>query len=234
MGKDFMNLFLERDIWRPKGEAAPRTRDPIDIEEERRLSEEEALEDAKSFSATDECCASCGDRLHYTEEVTQMTICRAYTTGSEVVITPYLDEEGGFLYEPHFLEFDCWESLVEDLREALEDSPPVQHYAEILKCSYCKGSICEWELFATAYVGELWVSKRSPSGVPTSTFETMSSPYLSCLSCLLIQSYELDLWDEHLSQIGECEECSHARCWRPGPSGRTPACPCPCHHQEPA
>jgi hypothetical protein len=54
-------------------------------------------------------------------------------------------------------------------------------------------------------------------------YEAVTSPYITCLSCLLVQNYDCDLWGEDLTQMGECEECSHARCWRQG------ACACRCH-----
>jgi len=186
--------------------------------------EEELQELADDWSKSAEVCSACGDALHYTEEVVQLQIFMSYRgPNNEVVLVPVQDDEGDFAYEPQYLEFDCWESLTEDLKSMIEDEPPVGHPRELLECSYCKSSICEWEIFATSYVGELHVSRRCPDNTSTSTFAAMSTPYVTCLSCLLFQSYECDLWTEELSQTGECEECSHARCWR------EQGCSCPCH-----
>lgn len=182
-----------------------------------------------AWSKSDEACSSCGEDIHYTEEIVQIQICHAFDNGrGEILTVPFLDDEGGFFFTPHFLEFDCWESLVEDLRAAIKDEPPVLSPRGILRCTYCASDICEWEIFATTHVGELRVSRRSPSGRSTPIFEasTLNEPYITCLSCLLCQSYELDLWDEELNQTGECEECSHARCWRES------TCSCLCHTKE--
>lgn len=188
-----------------------------DVEEKDQVDED--------WSKTEEICSSCGDALHYTEEVVQLQICRAFIGHNGDVLTPPVinDETGSFYFDPQFLEFDCWESLTEDLRNIVDDMPPTRHPQEILECSYCKSSICELEIFATSHVGELRVSRRCPNGDSTATFESAGTPYITCLSCLTYQSYELDLWETDLNQVGECEECTHAHCWR------DPGCACSCH-----
>jgi hypothetical protein len=83
-------------------------------------------------------------------------------------------------------------------------------------------------MFGTAYIGELHVSRRMPDGEVTSTFEPISNePYIMCIGCMvLISEHELDLWPEAINEVGECQECTHIRCWR------WDDCKCPCHDEE--
>jgi hypothetical protein len=196
---------------------------------QRQVEEEEEEEDPGEWAIPNMGCASCGETLHYTEEIFHISVCYAVNNGTETIIAPYICDEGEFegdyYYEPLFFEFSCWEDVMEELREMVDDAPPVNHKDELLACDFCKCSICEFENFATAYIGEVHVSKRMPNGMPASIFETISKPYIICIGCLnLINDHSIDLWDEELSQTGECQECTHARCWR-----WEAGCSCPCH-----
>lgn len=186
-----------------------------------------ALEDDPSvWSKSDADCAHCGERLHYTEEILYLNVGTGVSgDGNQFFIAEYYDLEGDYYYEPQFMHLECWESVLEELHEMVEEAPPVEAEGEILKCRGCDGSICELEYFMFAYVGELQVSSRKPNGDVSQIFWNNSSPYCICLSCLLlIQEHVLDMWED-VNQFGECEDCTHARCWRLGENG----CDCSCH-----
>lgn len=177
-------------------------------------------------------CSSCMEPLHFAEEIFLVNVVQAAHNRSEVEFTPLMCEEGeyvgDFQYDPLFFEFSCWENVLESLKKMVENAPPVKHEESLMACDYCGSAICEWEILCTAYIGELHVSSRMPNGKPTSTFAPNSlEPFVMCIGCLaLVQEYEVDLWDDTVSQVGECSECTHARCWR------WESCSCPCHTEE--
>lgn len=193
--------------------------------------EEEEEEEAQEWTMTEKRCEACSDRLHFTEEIVHVGVSHAVSNGSETLIMPFLCDdgqyEGDFYYTPLFFEFDCWEDLAESLRKMVEDAPPVRHPDQLLECNFCECSILEGEIFGTAYVGELHVSKRMPASEPTSTFMTIAKPYIICIGCLvLINEHECELWYDNIDQVGECQECTHIRCWR-----YENECSCPCHDE---
>jgi len=201
-------------------------------EEEEEEREEEGDDDDRLAACAEQHCVACDEALYYTDEVFKLTIEHVMHNGCEAVLLDFLHNDGeragDFFYEPLFFDFSCWEDAAEALRAMVEDSPPVRHHEELLACRFCESSICEWEIFATLRAGELHVSPRMPRGEGTGTFICFSKPYPICLGCLLLlHTHELALWDEPVSQLGECQECTHIRCWRYGKS-----CPCPCHTEE--
>jgi hypothetical protein len=197
-----------------------------DYEQEEREYEEQRL--AQEITRSSKKCSYDDEPIHYTEEVVHFSVSHAYHNGSEVIINFLPDEEGDYVYPPHFFEFSCWEGMVKELNEMVVDSPPMRHQDSLLNCDYCGSGICEWEIFGTGYLGELHVSPRMPNGVPTEEFVTSSKdPFAVCLGCLLlINDHVIELWEpEDLNQVGECQECTHARCWRWG------QCRCLCHQE---
>ena len=199
-------------------------------EEEREEREEEASDFAMRC---DERCSYDDEHLHYTEEVVHFRISRALHTGSEVLVLDFVveegEEEGDYVYPPHWFEFSCWEDLVEELNEMVDDAPPIRHEESLLNCDYCGSGICEGEIFGAGYLGEIHVSPRMPDNVATQAFvESSPDPFIMCLGCLLlVNDHTIELWEpEDLNQVGECQECTHARCWR------WEACSCLCHQEQ--
>jgi len=200
------------------------------LEQELEVEEEE---EERQPGEAEQTCMACDAPLIYTEEVFKLVVEYPLFNGRETLHLDFQHDEGvyegDFYYEPLFFEFSCWENATESLRKMLEDAPPVKHSTELFACSFCESSICDLEIYGAAYIGELHVSPRMPNGEPTDTFVTIAKPDYICLGCLLLlDGEEIDLWDEELNQVGECQECSHIRCWRYG-DGR---CPCPCHTEE--
>jgi hypothetical protein len=199
-------------------------------EPEPELEEEEEEERRPGEAA--QTCMACDAGLIYTEEIFMVVVEYPLFNGREPLHLDFKHDEGvyenDFYYEPLFFEFSCWESAAHSLRKMLEDAPPVKHPAELFKCSFCESSICDLEIYGAAYIGELHVSPRMPNGEPTDTFVTIAKPDYICLGCLLLlDGDEIDLWDEELNQVGECQECSHIRCWR-----YEGQCRCPCHEES--
>lgn len=203
--------------------------------QEEREEEEEKQREAEDFSTrTNMRCSYCDEHIHFVEEVVHFRIARPLHTGSEVVFLDFVVEEEGpdfedYVYPPHWLEFTCWEDLVSELNEMVEDSPPTRHEESVRNCDHCGSGICEQELCAVGYLGEIHVSDKMPNGVVTEEFAVSSQdPFVMCLSCLnLVNDHTIELWEpEDLNQAGECQECTHARCWR------WSGCGCICHEEK--
>lgn len=189
------------------------------------------LNDQSSWE-TDRVCAQCGEPLLFTEEVWLLTIVLPHIHENQLLLTPCLDDEGEFLYDPYLVHFSCWEEIEEDLREEVENTPPIVDGLAPLRCKICESSIREWELAAAFSLGELHVSKKSPE--PTGrgiAFVPSGEPDLVCLYCMhLINEDHLEFWENGVAQEGECADCLHIRCWRSTAAGVP--CVCTCHAEE--
>lgn len=183
------------------------------------------LEDVKIN--TTQICSECGELLTFTEEIYLLQIMQPHLQEGRGALNPVLDDEDDdFVYEPHFLHFECWESVVEELRKTVEDKPPVADAQSPFACPVCESGIREWELVGVATIGELHVSKRAPTGQHGEDFQTIGPPDVFCLPCLHNINLEItEFWNEQLSQEGECELCLFGRCWRDD------TCSCTCHEQ---
>jgi len=189
--------------------------------------EEEAL--PNDWTRSKERCVACDDHLHFTEEIVLLKVMYPAIEGGNEVLKNFVVEDGenpgDFYYTPLFFEFECWEQTAESLREMVENAPPVRDKHELMRCDFCDCSICENEILGCAYIGELHVSNKLPNGEVTTKFVSIANPYHVCVGCLvLLNDQELDLWDEDINQTGECQECTHIRCWR-----YDATCSCPCH-----
>lgn len=178
---------------------------------------------------SEQVCASCTDEfLEYGEEVFLLQIAQVQIQNNIPYLPVVLDDTGNFLYEPHWFEFACWESIAGDLNEWIRDVPPLEDRNAALSCHYCKSGICNQEYVGALRLGELHASKRVPAGAwRGEQFVDSGPPYIICLYCLyLINENELTMWEDGISQVGECPECLQMRCWRYG------ACGCLCHGGE--
>lgn len=178
---------------------------------------------------TDQVCAECAEEVVFTEDVVLLQIVQPHIFGSNTLLHEVKDGDGDFAYEPYFLHFQCWESVVEQLETEIENMPPVEDPDSCIRCRYCKSGIRQWELCGSLSVGELHVAKRAPNGVRGEDFVVAGEPDVICLYCLLlINEGVLTFW-EHISQNYECGDCLLARCWRL----LGDECPCPCHSELP-
>lgn len=170
-------------------------------------------------------CAVCGedDPLTFTEEVFHLQVTQLQMFNGEPVFHPVINEEtGDFQFDPYFFHFGCWEDIEENLKEELEDVPPIQDPLSVFKCKICGSGIREWEYAGQLTYGELHASRRSPDGEKTERFQVGGRSDILCIHCLATaNNEELEMWPD-ISQQGECLDCTLARCWRHG-------CGCTCH-----
>lgn len=180
---------------------------------------------------TGQICAQCEEALEFKEEVFLLQIVRPNGVGNEVVLHVALDDDGDFLYEPHFLHFKCWEEIQSELEEEIENEPPILSPNAVASCSCCEGGIEASELVGALTLGELYLSKRAPSSTGRGEdFEESGDPYLICTYCLmLVHENWIEFWRDGISETGEqvCMDCMQARCWR-----LQGMCQCPCHFEE--
>lgn len=178
---------------------------------------------------TEIICADCEDNLDYGAEVVLVQIVQPKLAGGEMLFYPVIDEHavnGDFLFEPFVYCFGCWDNRYWDLKNEVDDTPPVLDSRSVLDCTCCGSGIREWEYAATFTVGELQSSPREPSNRPGPTFNATGKPEVICLYCMtVLNENHITMWDE-LSQAGECADCTHIRCWRHG------SCGCGCHTEE--
>lgn len=194
---------------------------------------ETAIDD---WSQTEKECEACGESICFTEDVLRFTLVFAHMHQGELLVHPIFTDDGEYQFEPAHVHLECAESFFEDLDELVEDVPPLQEPGGILQCCHTKGGGCRsdilpWERFALIEIGELYTSRRSPGGSRTTTFRASGAPNCLCLACTHRLNGEIvTMWpgevteDNPIRQDGECEECTHKRCWRI-PSG----CTCECH-----
>ena len=185
------------------------------------LTSEEDEEFLRLAMRTEHDCANCGDKICYTVEIVVITVVVPSVENGEVVFATAEADDGDFLYEPRFLEYECWEDVVDEVYSLLCDNPPIEEPSSITVCRICESGVCAGELCGLATKGELHCSSRMPEGVATTTFDPQDpKPDVICISCLnrLCKEY-LDLWDS-VEQGDECNEGVDIRCWRHGCPGK--------------
>jgi hypothetical protein len=189
------------------------------------FGETEEEEETPNYMATEEVCPSCGESIEFDQEVFLVQISVALHDGNSLVIKPATSEDGDFDFEPYFVDVECWEDLVKELRDKANDFPPTVHPRGVIECGVCGSSILPEEFFGAATIGELKLSQRRPNDRSAVRFHANGPADAICLSCLTYgNEEELELWDpEILTQNGECSDCIHVRCWRGD------ACNCTCH-----
>jgi hypothetical protein len=186
-----------------------------------------SADDPVVWSQSGETCGQCDEPISFGETLVMVQVVRPEIYGSQPTLMPLLDDEGDFLYEHYFLHFGCWESIQEDLSEELEDTPPVEDEFGITRCEVCGSAIREWETCAAITHGEFHRSRRAPDGTHGVNLVPNGAPDVLCIHCLsLINEEQLEMWEDGVSQDGECRECQHSRCWRDFD------CACPCHEEQ--
>lgn len=181
-------------------------------------------QDFNTATPSGEFCASCGDMLALNEEIFLAEIVYATYTNGHINCFNVLDDDGDLEYEPLYFQWGCMEQLVDELKDFIENRPPIPDEAHsILKCNHCHSGIRSMEKFCRIRCGELRPSARQPDNNRIAVeFYDISTEEAICLSCLYHVNTEcLELWGGGVTQNGACEEGIHARCWRWG------SCPCP-------
>lgn len=179
------------------------------------MEHHDEFDDVTAFATrTDIACPECGEHIHLAEEIFEVRIVQAQLVNGSLQYYDVLTEDGDYAHEPRHFNFECWESLEEDIAAYSEDSPPIQDALGLIECDICRSDIREWEALALVRFGEIHFSKRSPNGA-TYTFENMGKDKHICLACV----YNADerLWEEEIEaipQVSVCTEGIHSRCWR--------------------
>lgn len=186
--------------------------------------EDEAEEELyRMVMRTGHACACCGDNILFSDESVVITVV-VPTVGinATLVFEPALAEDGDYLYEPRFLEYDCWENVVNEVYEELQDKPPIEDPESVTSCKICESGVRLGEIMGLATKGELLCSSRLPDGVETTTFDAQDlNPDVICIVCLQNLSMNvIDLW-ESVEQGDECAEGTEIRCWRVGCGGKS-------------
>jgi hypothetical protein len=170
------------------------------------------------WEATEIKCRYCGDSLRFTDEVYVLSDSTCVLTEEGVTYNP-TEEDMEFRNAPCFFCFDCWEECEENIRLLKEDEPPVADDYAVLECDICESGIRDGEVLGTAVFGEVHLSKRVPHGERATTiFESMDpNPTVVCVGCLYTMHRDVvEVWDQALSQGGECDDGTVMRCWRYG------------------
>jgi hypothetical protein len=174
---------------------------------------------------TEHECAVCCEKICFTDEIVVLTVVvmtlEIVDGELKVSYSPMEADDGDFLYEPRFLEYECWEDTVDEMVSQLEDKPPIEDPESAVECRICKSGIRLGELMGLATKGELLSSARLPDGMPSTTFDAQDpQPDPVCVACLRFMSTNIvDLW-ESVEHNDECEEGTEIRCWRQGCQGK--------------
>lgn len=180
--------------------------------------EEEEEEEEGLWVESGHTCSACNENIHLTEEIYMLKVVVPSIT-DKIQYSDIVAEDGDFLYEPLFFCYNCWEELIETIKEWVEDSPPVDDAHSIFNCSICNSGIRQGEVMSVSAFGEMHITRRSPDGITgTRTFEICDDdPTKVCIHCLrMIDEDSVDLWNGGVSQLNECREGTAVRCWRYG------------------
>jgi hypothetical protein len=182
---------------------------------------------------TDFICADCGDAITYMDEVFRLEVVRPWRYEGQTLHSDVTDEhhpEEGFVYEPYYFCYRCWEKNYEEVQNDMRDELPVEDpFSRNFECVNCASGIRDGELAGVFTLGEFHVSERAPNGVRGQHFVPIGNPDMICIYCLTIlnEGY-IDMW-QYLSENYECDDCIQARCWRLASHGLE--CECRCHHE---
>lgn len=165
------------------------------------------------------CCISCGDELSLTDEIFLFRIMHVVEVSGSLQLVDVLSVAGGYMYEPVFMCFDCWEEAQEEVAEQLEDVPPIAADGGIAECDICRSDIMPGETFAVSSFGELQWSDRAPNFVYTPRFVPMQKDIHVCIGCLthLEENRDTPIWADGVDPLPGrhvCVEGLFERCWR--------------------
>lgn len=178
------------------------------------------LEEEEQWPVTDYSCSLsfCAEPIPYAEMVVVISMYSAGITENGVQYAPLPSDDGDYLYEPCWFCEDCWEHVLEELREFTADIPPVADDQAAFNCQICDSGIRLGEIFGVAVKGQLEVSQRTPEHMATPAFQCMdTSPLILCIACMnKIEKDIAEMWGGRIVQLNECEEGTYLRCWRHG------------------
>ena len=192
-----------------------------DVDEDDLYDEDEEEEADENTSNIE--CLHCNDRIAHSADVACIELVMPYmSTTPPIQYLLVIDDEGEPRLPAAFLEYDCFETVGEELSSRLEDVPPIVEEGAAVTCDYCNSSIRMGESCLSIHLGELVASGR----LGASNFVPVEGPpYLVCLRCArkMYDICEMEGYEDTLTQNGECGGCTDATCWRQG------RCMCSCH-----
>ena len=177
----------------------------------RPVEEDDEDEEERQIFETKHMCPCCQEYLTYTDEVYLLEITEAAKDGEQIATQPLLAEDGDYRYEPYILHFMCWEEVIEQMREAAQDQPPVECADGIMLCQICNSTIGNFEPFLGASYAEIYVSQRSPSGEKADKVMRFGGMDAICLACVVhvfedhFEDWE-DLFSDFNLGFGEDED----------------------------
>lgn len=142
-------------------------------------------------------CPCCQEPIMYTDEIFLLEVTESAQDGGQIVTQSVLDDEGDYRYPPSVVHLECWEEMLEQIREGTEDAPPVACENGILFCWQCESTIGSFEPYVSLTFGEVHVSHREPNGQFTEHLERLKRADAVCLSCMVhvVEDY-LDDWED--------------------------------------
>jgi len=178
-------------------------------------------------------CAHCEEDIHYGEEVVLLEVVQVQKLGGQMryySVKDLSDPQGDFLFEPYHFCVECWRGLFEDMREEVDNKPPLQDLLSAIECCCCGSGIRglpEVEYASTFTIGEFRVSIYQPviggAWKVGPGFVASSKPDVVCAFCIgALNEWTISMWDD-FSHNGECIDCVQSRCWR------QEHCRCCCH-----
>lgn len=141
--------------------------------------------DDPKFFETRHMCPCCQEYIVYTDEVFLVEVTEAAQEGGQILTQPLQGDDGDYSFEPYLMHLMCWEEVLEQMREATQDTPPVECIDGILYCKGCMSTIGSFEPFVAAYLGEIRVSHRNPNLVKDDKFEKNPNFDSYCLACIV-------------------------------------------------
>lgn len=196
-----------------------------DYREDAILKEEESVgnplidsEIEELITRTDLKCAECDTTLHLVEEVYELKVV-TYQIIEDGLLCHDITTNGAFEYPPYYFNFDCWESMQEELREQVEDDPAakIEDQFGLIGCDICESDIREGEILGLARYGELRCSAKLPSGIQAIYFEPLDCDVHICVICLHNMNHEVEYWPDGIEPIQGMDVCWEGlskRCWR--------------------
>jgi len=165
------------------------------------LRREEEDDDEIDYRSEQEC-PCCQELILYTAEVFLLEIDQAAIVNGDLVIEPIQDAEGDYQFRPYILHLECMEEVIEQIREATEDQPPVAAEDPVLQCSQCGSTINQLEPFAASTFAEVQVSQRRPGGDAAEKILALDNAKPICLACMVhvIEDHFED-WEDLLDML---------------------------------
>jgi len=147
--------------------------------------DEEGSEDwLRSWGISSRYCDGCGSPVGYTEEVYSLQVCGLFLNElGQVVTEPVMfDEQPAFA--SYLLHFMCWERILDDIHDVMDDVPPHPTEDPALICTVCESLIGAHDCFVEATFAEVHVSRRMPSGNATDCITPMHAADVICIECM--------------------------------------------------